>query len=101
MPSGAILSTRNLVAAAQREDRNLAAINDTLGLLQASAARNRGGGHPSPGGGPGPGSLVQDVDVLFMDRLAGGGLVTAPLAQGMISAAIVTSDLGCPGRPAQ
>ncbi len=94
MPSGATFPKDKLfaeVVATQREDWNLAAIEETLGLLDEALTRGK--------------ELRQDLDNLITQRVAAGGVVSLPLAPGMDSgsageqpqpvvAAIVTSPLG-------
>jgi 8-oxo-dGTP pyrophosphatase MutT (NUDIX family) len=75
-PSGATLPRDKLfahVTARQREDWNLAAIEETLGLLEDVLTRGQ--------------ELRQDLDNLITRRIAGGLGVSLPLAPGMDSGA--------------
>ena len=69
MPSGATFPKDNLfaeVTATQREDWNLAAIEETLRLLEGVLTRGK--------------ELRQDLDNLIIRRIAAGGVVSLPLA---------------------
>jgi 8-oxo-dGTP diphosphatase len=98
MPSGATFPKDKLfaeVTATQREDWNLTAIEETLRLLEEVLTRGK--------------ELREDLDNLITQRIAGGGVVSLPMAPGTdagdghgapmkqaqpIVAAIVTSPEG-------
>lgn len=90
MPGGVTFPRDMLFAeliARPREDWNYPAVVETLRLLLERAER-------SQDDAAGIRKLVQDLDMLITQRVAGGGVVSMPPAQGMIAAAIITSDLG-------
>ena len=95
MPSGAVFPAHMVFAGegTPREDWNLAAIWETIDHLKASTTQSR--------------DLAQDIEALITQRVAGGGVVRMPYAEGYgpedtepvkqrqpIVAAIVTSDRG-------
>jgi 8-oxo-dGTP pyrophosphatase MutT (NUDIX family)/transcriptional regulator with XRE-family HTH domain len=80
------------IASRLPEDLNFTAIQDTLTLLAESAAKSKDNISQTL-------KLAQDIDRLITQRVADGGVVSAPLEHPdqdtpPIVAAIVTSDLG-------
>ena len=76
MPSGATFPKDKLfaeVTGTQREDWNLAAIEETLRLLEEVLTRGK--------------ELREDLDNLITQRVAGGGVVSLPMAPGTDSGA--------------
>jgi 8-oxo-dGTP diphosphatase len=117
MPSGATLPTRDLPISRFPEDLNLAAINETIDALAKSAARSledaarsREDATRQEENAARAQKLVEGLDRLITQRVAGGGVVRLPLADSGLSptpqhpnqedtlpsvvTAIVTSELG-------
>jgi transcriptional regulator with XRE-family HTH domain len=89
MPSGANLPARPLPLIRLPEDLNFAAIEETLRLLKESAARSQEAADRSQEEAARrqeeaarTGKLVHELDVLFVERLAAGGVVSMPYAEG-------------------